>query len=615
MLRITDSKKRVALSLILIAASFPRLLLGAPQVPQLTLVGSALWTKAHDIVFQGNYGYCAFGNGLVILDLTDIKNPVRVSDLYLGGGFGLAVRDQWAFVAAGGQGLKIVDVSDPKAPALRGALGVEGEARDVALAGSLAYLACGAGGLRVIDVSDPSAPKSIGTWTGAGEANRLAVRGETLYLAAGTAGLFILSIKNPAAPSLTGSLSLEGTAEGIALSSGFAYIADGASGLRGIDVGNPASPRLIATLSASGYSRSVSTEGKFLCTGNLYDGGYQVYDISNPAAPALLSTNKYTMYNESWRVVLHQGRLAVVDYFSGIFFMDLTSPAQPSQAGMYFTPSSIVAAAVYGRFILAVGELSGLQVLDIGYPPRPVSKGSTEIFRGVQGLAVGGDHAYVTDRWFVRVFDLKKLSSPALVRALSVPAGVPRTIVVQGKMAYLTADLGGLYVIDLANPAYPKIIGAYKYSGFAYGLAIDRGYAYLAHSDTGLQVLDIRNPRAPVKVGSLRLDGEPYGVAVQGHWAYVAAGPAGLKIIDISRPELPKVVSTMPVEDFASAVAVSGGSAYVSDGKAGVKKFNVSDPAAPKLEAVFDTPGEAVGVVFCVSLLMVPDSDSLLILK
>jgi hypothetical protein len=590
-------------------------ILAAADVPKLTYVGSALWTKAHDIKFQDTLAYCAFGNGLVILDLTDIKNPARLSQLYLGGGFGIDVQDRLAFVAAGAQGLRVIDVTDPKSPVLKGALQTGGEAREVIVSGDRAFVAAGPAGVLAVDVSDPAAPKLIGTLKSSGEASSLALKGDLLYVADGTAGLEVISVKNPARLESAGALALEGTAEGITLSGDTAYVADGASGLRVIDVHDPASPRPAGTLTASGYCRSVSAEGKFLCVGSLYDGGYQVYDISHPASPVSLSINKYTMYNESWRVVLHQGRLAVVDYFSGIFFTDLASPAQPTVAGMYFTPSSIVAAAVYGRFVLAVGELSGLQVLDIGYPPRPVSKGTTEIFRGVQGLAVGGDHAYVTDRWSVRVFDLKKLSSPALVQALRVPAGVPRTIVVQGKMAYLTADLGGLYVIDLANPADPKIVGDYKFSGFAYGLAVDRGYAYLAHSDMGFQILDVRNPAAPVRVGSLRLRGEPSGVAVQGNYAYIASGPEGMVVVDISRPEKPKVVSTFPVEDFANAVAVSGGSAYISDGKAGVKKVDISNPAAPKLKAVFDTPGESQGVILCVSLLLVPDSDSLLILK
>jgi hypothetical protein len=607
----------IALAWVLVfgAVSLPALADGSPGTPSLTLVGSALWTKAHDIAFQGTFGYCAFGNGLIILDLADPKKPVRISDLYLGGGFALSVHDDWAYLAAGRRGLAVIDISNPKAPALRGSLELGGEARDVIVDGSRAFVACGAAGLRLVDIKDPSSPRTVGTWTASGEVNHLALRGDRLYVAAGSAGFCLLNVADAAAPVLLSSLALDGTAEGIALSGNWVYLADGDSGLRVVNVSNSAEPRLAVSLTSSGYCHSVSCEGQTLCTGSLYDGGYQLYDLSNPAAPALLSTNKYTMYNEGWNVVLRAGRLAVIDYFSGIFFMDISNRAAPALSGLYFTPSSIVAAAVHDRFALAVGELSGLEVLDIGFPARPLPVGTTDIFRGVQGLAVAGDWAYVTDRWSVRVFDLKSIKRPVQVQALSLPGGVPRTIVARGRQAFLTADLAGLYVLDTADPANPKVLGEYRFPGFAYGLAVDRDFAYLAHSDMGLLILDVRNPRLPIKVGRLKIDGEPSGVAVLGHWAYVAAGPAGLKVIDISRPETPKLAATVPVEDFASSVVVTGDVAFVADGKAGVKKYSIADPAAPKLEAAFDTPGEAVALAFCASLLMVADSDSLLILK
>ncbi len=611
--RVTTSALAVLLILVLFA---PPGLRGQDKVPSLELVGSALWTKAHDLKVEGTLGYAAFLDGLVVLDVTDMKNPVGLSHLYLGGGFALAVRNGLAFVAAGDKGLAVVDVSDPKAPKLKGSLEPGGEARDIVLQGARAFLAAGEAGLIVVDISDPASPR-IAARLGAGaEVNHLALRGNDLFLAAGAAGLKVVDVRDPDKPALAGKLEFEGVAEGIAVSGDFAYVADGPEGLRVIAAAPGAVPSLAATLTASGYCRSVDVQGKLLATGNLYDGGCQLFDLGDPAKPVELSTNRYTMYNEAWNAVFAAGRLAVIDYFSGIFFFDLSTPASPQVLGTYFTPSSIVAATMFDRFALAVGELSGLQVLDLGYPQKPMPFGRTDIFRGVQGLAVGGDCAYVTDRWSVRVFQLNKLKSPPQVASLTLPdGGVPRTIVVDGRKAYLTADRAGLFVIDVADPGRPKILGRFKWPGFAYGLAVDRTTVYVAHSDMGLIIFDVRDPRNPVRLGSLKLDGEPYGVAVQGRLAFVASGPAGLKIVDVSRPEAPKVVGTFPSGDFANGVAVKDEFVYLSDGKAGIMKIEVKDPAAPRLVAAFDTPGEAMGVRLSFGLLLVPDADSLLILK
>jgi hypothetical protein len=368
-------------------------------------------------------------------------------------------------------------------------------------------------------------------------------------------------------------------------------------------------------LTTSGYCRGVAADGRLLCAGNLYDGGYQVIDIAKPAVPVILATKKYTMYNESWNVVLNGHRLCVLDYFSGIGFFDLSAPDQPAMTGFYLNPSSIIAAAVQDRTAYAVGELSGLRVLDLSDPLRPRPLAATSIFRGVHGLAVGGRFAYVTDRWSVRIFDVSNPAQPRQVQAVRIPNGVPRMIVVKGSFAYVTADHAGLYGIDISNPKAAAVLGNYPMSRFTYGLAVEEDFAYLANSDTGFHIISVRDPAAPKLESSLKLEGEPYGVAVRGKYAYVACGPSGLVVVDISNPAAPKVVGSCTVDDFANGVAVDANFAYVTDTNAGVKKIDISNPAAPRIIASFDTPGEATSPVLVDEFIIIPDAFSLLVIK
>jgi hypothetical protein len=581
----------------------------------LAFAGSALWTKAHDITIQGNLGYCAFLNGLVILDLTDLKKPAFLSQLYLGGGYAITVREKTAFVASGKKGLNIIDISDPKSPILKAKVDTDGEARDVAVSRSYAFVADGHGGLIIVDVRNPAAPRTVGKWDSPGESMGIVVRDETAYLADGSAGLQIVNVKDPAKPAPLGSCDTDGTAEDITVSGDSACIADGSSGLKVMDISKSSAPKQIASLMTSGYCRGVSADGHLLCAGNLYDGAFQVIDIAKPAAPAILATKKYTMYNESWNVVLNGSRLCVLDYFSGIGFFDLSAPDKPAMTGFYLTPSSIVAAAVQDKTAYAVGELSGLRVVDLSDPLRPRPLAATSIFRGVHGLAAGGGYAYVTDRWSVRIFDVSNPSQSRQVQAVRIPNGVPRAIVVKDSLAYLTADHAGLYVVDISNPKAAAVLSNYPMSRFTYGLAVEGDFAYLANSDTGFHIISVRDSAAPKLESSLTLEGEPYGVAIQGKYAYVASGPSGLVVVDISNPAAPKVVGTCATEDFANGVAVDANFAYVTDTNAGLKKIDISHPAAPKLVASFDTPGEATSPVLAGGFVIVPDAFSLLVVK
>jgi len=296
---------------------------GGEEAGRLAFLGSSLWTKAHDVEVRGPYAYCAFLDGLKVLDLADPRAPKTLSELYLGGGFAVSLAGDLALVAASDKGLAVVDVADPGNPVLKGLLDTPGQARDVAVDGSVAYVADGTGGVLAVDIARPSAPKIVGAWDSPGEATGLALEGKSLFVADGSAGLAIVDVSAPARLRPVGTVDTDGTAEGVARAGGFAYVADGSGGIKVIDVKDPAAPMQAAALAASGYARSVSVGGKSLGVGCLYDGGFQLFDISKPDAPALVSTNKYTMYNEGWRIVLDGATAIVGDYFSGIFFVDI----------------------------------------------------------------------------------------------------------------------------------------------------------------------------------------------------------------------------------------------------------------------------------------------------
>jgi hypothetical protein len=467
-------------------------------------------------------------------------------------------------------------------------------------------VADGPAGLAVVDVSDPASPKPAGVWDSPGESMGLVLREKLAYVADGSSGLQVVDVEDPTKPSPVGSLDTDGTAEGVALSGSIVYVADGSAGLKFIDCGAPSAPRQVASLTASGYARSVSVDGKYLCAGSLYDGGFQVLDVADPAAPVVVSTNKYTMYNEGWGVVLKGKVACVVDYFSGLFFMDVSAPEKPVTVGTFFTPSSIVATAVEDRYAYAVGELSGVQVVDLSDAARADSVGMSSIFRGVQGLAVSGRYAYVTDRWSVKIFDVSDAAKPKAARMWNSPGGAPRAIVVRGTTAYLTADNAGLYVLDLTDPLSPYVVGVQNAA--LHRPAVDgvtRTWPTATRGSTSI------SSRCAAWCGLLKLE-RARGVAVRGGFAYVASGPAGLQVIDIEEAAAPKVRGSFPSGDFSSSVVLSGDSAYVADGNAGVMKIAIGNPAAPKLEGSFDTPGEALSVALSGPVVVVADSNSLL---
>ena len=124
----------------------------------------------------------------------------------LGYARGVAVVGNHAYIADTGNGLLVIDVTNPNAPVLMGSYDTPGDAIGIAVVGTLAYVADGTAGLQIIDISDPFVPTRLGSYNTTGIAFGVTVVGNRAYVADGFSGLQIIDVTHPAAPIHLGGL-------------------------------------------------------------------------------------------------------------------------------------------------------------------------------------------------------------------------------------------------------------------------------------------------------------------------------------------------------------------------------------------------------------------------
>src|SRR5208283_769229 len=118
-------------------------------------------------------------------------------------------------------------------------------------------------------------------------------------------------------------------------------------------------------------------------------------------------------------------------------------------------------------------------------------------------------------------------------------------------------------------------------------------YAYIL-CDRGLVVVDLDNPAQPkitAQIGAPYLD-DPRGVAIQFRYAFVV-DRAGLKVLDITDMANPVPIkdALVPLAD-ARNLYVARTYAYVAAGKQGIAIVNVEAPERPRLDQMFDAGGK-----------------------
>jgi hypothetical protein len=101
------------------------------------------------LAVQGNYAYIGVGPRLVVVDISNPANPIQVGASAVLDDFvlGVAVSETFAYVAAGGAGLQLLDIANPLAPTMIGAWNFKGMTEGVAVANGVAYVANGPYGL------------------------------------------------------------------------------------------------------------------------------------------------------------------------------------------------------------------------------------------------------------------------------------------------------------------------------------------------------------------------------------------------------------------------------------------------------------------------------------
>ncbi|HVO87767.1 MAG TPA: hypothetical protein VMV45_04430, partial [Casimicrobiaceae bacterium] len=159
---------------------------------------------ARHIILGGHFAYIAADAGLVIVDLDDPLKPRLAAVVPLKDVRASALQFRYLFVVDGG-GLTVVDVTDPNKPRhVERARVPLADARRLYVARTYAYVAAGKEGLAIVDVERPEAPKLYMKFDADGKLNdaRDVIVGSTnaslfAYVADGVNGLKVVQLTAP----------------------------------------------------------------------------------------------------------------------------------------------------------------------------------------------------------------------------------------------------------------------------------------------------------------------------------------------------------------------------------------------------------------------------------
>ncbi|MCL0082383.1 SpoIID/LytB domain-containing protein [Dehalococcoidia bacterium] len=281
--------------------------------------------SAIDVFISGNHAFVADReDGLRIIDVSNPRSPIIIGSIDTPDwAVDVSISGNHAFVADRKDGLRIIDISNPRSPFIIGSVDTPGHATDVFISGNhafVAFLTEHRGGLQIIDVSNPRSPIIIGSIDTPDWAVDVSISGNHAFVASGWNGLQIIDISNPRSPFIIGSVDTPGWAYGVFISGNHAFVADQRSGLQIIDISNPRFPVIVGSVDTPGSALDVSISGNhaFVADGG---SGLQIIDISNPRSPFTVGSvdtpgfadNVFISGNHAFIADGREGGLQIID--------------------------------------------------------------------------------------------------------------------------------------------------------------------------------------------------------------------------------------------------------------------------------------------------------------
>jgi hypothetical protein len=297
--------KQLSIFLVLSLLLLGKWVQAASETPAAIVSQYATQGSMNAVTLKGTKAYIAAGSeGLLILDVNDRHNLLQLgqfpSNNYL---YEVALsKDGTRAYLAEGKQLVILDISDPANILELGRLnaGSTGYIEAVALSpdDKRLYLANGWAGFYILDLSDPAEIKQLGAFSTDSYVGDITVAadGKKVYLSDVWKGFIVMNVVDPLQPTAIAQFAPQSADTGhgftrdsvLSPEGSIAYVLDSTDGLLILDILDPSQPNLLGQLPltlgvSAGITLSADGATVYIANANYGGAGLISIDVSDPA--------------------------------------------------------------------------------------------------------------------------------------------------------------------------------------------------------------------------------------------------------------------------------------------------------------------------------------------
>jgi hypothetical protein len=183
------------------------------------------------------------------------------------------------------------------------------------------------------------------------------------------------------------------------------------------------------------------------------------------------------------------------------------------------------------------------------------------------GVAFKGTTMYVGGAWSgVRVLDVSNPASPRLVRTVA-NVGSAKQMTIEGNRLYVAdGSLPGVRIFDVSQATNPVALGSARTFAAPGRITVSDSLLAVAEAVRGVEFIDVSNAASPRSLSRVLEGGAVFGASISGNYAYVTFGSAVVEL-DIADRSSPRILSVVPLGYQGASVRYVGGRVYTGIGR------------------------------------------------
>ncbi len=317
------------------------------------------------------------------------------------------------------------------------------------------------------------------------------------------------------------------------------------------------------------------------------------------AAQSQCKFSETELENTVFDIESEGGLLYMSTQESGLNIVDVSDPARPVLIGEFTPGGAVHSVAVSGNaaYVVVLTSLEPLYelfILDMQNPAQPKVLGVFTIGDSARDVFVSGGTAFITRHDSLVSVDVSDPSSPMMLDELGGVTGYHGFA--QGDTAYMTYN-HRVRIVDVVDPRRLTLLADISTSASSRrswygGVAVVGDYLYLGSYGNrspwhGLNIYDVNNPATPVHIGYARTPVGLSTLVVHEDQALSVTKDGEIASFDISNPAEPRYLGSRPMLGNGHGLAVAGEFVFAASDRT-LFSYNIGASCEPCLADIDD---------------------------